>query len=473
MIFNSVPFLLFFILTTALFFIFPHKFRWLLLLLASSFFYMFFKPEYILILLFTITVDYFAGILIEQSGNQLLRKLLLVSSLVANIGILLVFKYFNFFNDTVTGLGQIFDFHNHIPHWNIILPIGLSFHTFQAMSYTIEVYRKNFPAEKHFGLYALYVMFYPQLVAGPIERPQHIIPQFRIEKYFNYENAVIGLNLIFWGLFKKIVIADRLAIYVNHVYGDIDGMGSISVLLSVFFFSFQIYCDFSGYSDIARGTARIMGYELVINFNKPYISQSFAEFWSRWHISLSSWLRDYLYIPLGGNRNGTVSKYRNLLIVFFISGLWHGANTTFLIWGLLHAFYMILEDSLLKIRKLINPRYHYYGKNNIVKYLKITIIFTLVSLAWIFFRAANLSDAKLIFSKLIEFRFSFNLAEISAFEGPLNLILCFLSIFFILVSRNINYIIDKTTNISLAVCCTFLIILLGPNDSGQFIYFQF
>ncbi len=410
MLFNSVSFLIFFPVVTLLFFFLPHKYRWIWLLGASCFFYMFFKPEYILILAFTILIDYYAGLQLEQTSNPKKRKIYLILSLIANIGILAIFKYFNFINSNITGFVTLFNVKNHIPYLNIILPIGLSFHTFQAMSYTIEVYKGNQKAEKHFGIYALYVMFYPQLVAGPIERPQNILHQFHTRKYFNYNNAVTGIQLIAWGMFKKIIVADRLATYVNQVYADIDNASSLSVLFAISFFSIQIYADFSGYSDIARGTAKVMGYDLLINFNAPYKSKSITEFWRRWHISLSTWFRDYLYIPLGGNRGNIAMHIRNLLIVFTISGLWHGASWTFIIWGGLHGVAIIYETYSQKARSKL------FGllPTFISKLLSIFLVWLYVSLTWIFFRAESMQKAIQVIKKLFAFDFSLNFVQLFA-----------------------------------------------------------
>jgi D-alanyl-lipoteichoic acid acyltransferase DltB (MBOAT superfamily) len=268
------------------------------------------------------------------------------------------------------------------------LPIGLSFHTFQAMSYTIEVYRGNQEPERHFGIYALYVMFYPQLVAGPIERPQNIIHQFHEEKHLDYENMKQGLILIAWGLFKKVVIADRLALFVNQVYGNPFEYKGLPLIIGTVFFAFQIFCDFSGYSDIAIGSARCMGFTLMKNFDRPYMATSVAEFWKRWHISLSTWFRDYVYIPLGGNRVSTGRWYFNILVVFVLSGIWHGANWTFLIWGLLHGLYIIME-SVFYSR---NPRLR-DARGWVSVLVRRMVVFSLVTLAWVFFRAQHLSHA--------------------------------------------------------------------------------
>jgi len=301
-------------------------------LVSSCYFYMTFVPVYILILAFTIVVDYFAGIFIEKNTGKK-RKLFLIASLIANIGVLAIFKYYNFINQNLSLLLNGLHLHNSLPYLTILLPIGLSFHTFQAMSYTIEVYRGNEKAERNFGIYSLYVMFYPQLVAGPIERPQNLLHQFRTEHKFDYQRVADGLKLMAWGLFKKVVIADKLAIIVNNVYDDPCHYHGLSFVIASIFFAFQIFCDFSGYTDIAIGAAQVMGFKLMKNFNKPYHSKSISEFWSRWHISLSTWFNDYLYIPLGGSRVKVPRWYFNLFIVFVISGLWHGANWAYIAWG--------------------------------------------------------------------------------------------------------------------------------------------
>ena len=468
MLFNSIEFIYFFILITSLFFILPHKVRWILLLAASCFFYMYFKPVYILILGFTIIIDYCAGIYIEKEKDLKKKKQFLIASLVSNIGVLAVFKYYNFLNDNISSLTNYFNVENPIPYLNILLPIGLSFHTFQAMSYTFEVYYGRQKAEKHFGIYSLYVMFYPQLVAGPIERPQNILPQLHENKNFNFDNVVTGLNLIAFGLFKKVVVADRLAIYVNQVYMDINNANSISTFLAACFFSIQIYCDFSGYSDIARGTAKVMGYDLMINFNKPYSAQSISEFWTRWHISLSTWFRDYLYIPLGGNRVEKWKWLRNLALVFILSGLWHGANWTFIIWGSLHAFYLIFGVLTKRIRNKITLSFGSF--NTLINRI---VVFLLVTFAWIFFRAKTLSESKLIINKLFSFDFSFNLTQICAEKGLLNFILTFVCILLLLIITIPKEPQNSNRSIAFLIITSFLIVILGKNESAEFIYFQF
>ena len=381
MIFNSIEFAVFFPIVTLVYFLLQHKHRWWWLLATSCYFYMFFKPEYILILAFTIVIDYIAGILIEKAEGKK-RKWYLIMSLVANIGVLAVFKYYNFFKLALGEAGIV-----SWPLLDILLPIGLSFHTFQAMSYTIEVYRGKQKAERHFGIYALYVMFYPQLVAGPIERPQNILPQFYKKHSFDYDRVTSGLKLIAWGLFKKVVIADRLALFVDRVYNSPLDYEGLPIIVATIFFSFQIFCDFSGYSDIAIGTAQVMGFKLMKNFDRPYFSKNISEFWRRWHISLSSWFRDYLYIPLGGNRVNTLRRYFNLFFVFTISGFWHGANWNYIIWGAIHGLLLVGAIITAKPREFINKITGITKVPFLFKTVQIIITFVLVAFAWIFFRA--------------------------------------------------------------------------------------
>ena len=437
---------------------------------------MYFKPEYILILFFTIIIDYFAGIYLEKEQDPERKKWYLIASLVANIGILVIFKYYNFLNNNITGIYSLFHHENPIPYLKIILPIGLSFHTFQAMSYTIEVYRGKQKAEKHFGIYALYVMFYPQLVAGPIERPQNILHQFHEKKYFNFDNAVVGLNLIIYGLFKKVFVADRLSVYVNQVYGDVHNASSISAIIAAVFFSFQIYCDFSGYSDIARGTAKFMGYDLMLNFNRPYLAQSISEFWTRWHISLSTWFKDYLYIPLGGNREGKFKWYRNLLAVFLLSGVWHGANWTFMVWGALHGAYLIGGIFTQKLQSQAANALGLMAFPALNKLLNQLTVFVLVTFAWVFFRAENFDKAYAMIAKICEGDFSYNLPQICAEKGPLNLLLSFGAILLLLFTyklpAHLTFEKQKTSVIFLSIFI-FIILILGKDVGAEFIYFQF
>jgi len=443
-----------------------------------------FVPIYILILGFTIVIDYFAGIYIENAEGSR-RKLFLIFSLIANIGVLAVFKYYNFLDHNLSFLLHGFGLQNPIPYLSILLPIGLSFHTFQAMSYTIEVYRGHQSAERHFGIYSLYVMFYPQLVAGPIERPQNLLHQFREKHVFDYDRVTSGLRLMAWGLFKKIVIADRLAIVADTVYNNYQQYNSLSLIIGTVFFTFQIFCDFSGYSDMAIGAARIMGFKLMTNFDRPYQSKSINEFWKRWHISLSSWFKDYLYISLGGNRVSIPRWYLNLFIVFLVSGLWHGANWTFIIWGALHGFYIVFGIITKKWRENLNKLLFL----NRIPLLPVISTFMLVAFALIFFRANNVHSAiniiKNIFVGIPDLiNRLLNHQSILEYIGLSNKDM-FLSVFLIFFLETVQYIQSKKSiseivsqkpfYIRWAVYygLLFAIVFLGVFEDRQFIYFQF
>ena len=443
-----------------------------------------FVPVYILILGGTIVVDYFAGIYIERSEGKK-RLMFLVYSIIANIGVLAVFKYYNFFNDNFSFLLHGFALTNPLPYLSILLPVGLSFHTFQAMSYTIEVYRGNQKAERHFGIYALYVMFYPQLVAGPIERPQNLLYQFRAKFDFDYDRVADGLRLMAWGLFKKVVIADRLAVIVDNIYTSPTHYNSLSLIIATFFFSFQIFCDFSGYSDMAIGAARIMGFKLMKNFDKPYQSRSISEFWKRWHISLSTWFRDYLYITLGGNKVSIPRWYLNLFIVFLVSGLWHGANWTFVIWGALHGFYLIFAIVTKTFRSRIDKLF----RLDKIPVIATVSTFILVALAWVFFRADSLSIAFYIighmftglpqlFMDVLNGQSVVQDFGVTTFELLFSFALIFFLEFIHFIQNRVNIVhVFKQSPISvrwLAYYTAILVIVfLGVYENRQFIYFQF
>jgi len=473
MLFNSIAFAFFFIIVTSLYFLLPQKHRWKLLLASSCYFYMAFVPIYIVILGFTIVVDYYAGIYIEKSEGRR-RKLFLICSLIANIGVLAIFKYYNFLNDNLTALLSSFGNTNPVPYLKILLPIGLSFHTFQAMSYTIEVYRGSQKAERHFGIYALYVMFYPQLVAGPIERPQNMLHQFYEKHEFEVSRVVDGLKQMLWGFFKKIVVADRLALYVDAVYNNPHQHSGASIIMATIFFSFQIYCDFSAYSDIALGSAKVMGITLMKNFTRPYFARNIQEFWSRWHISLSTWFRDYLYIPLGGNRVSKVKWYRNIFIVFLISGLWHGANWTYIIWGGLHGVYQVVESiGKARLKPIKNE-----GLRRVSNFFKIIANFVLVGIAWVFFRANTVNDA----FYMIKSMFILKPGKLFLGEPPTIIGYALLAVFLLLaieigqeyftgikVVNNSRPAIRYAGYFFLIIC----ILLIGVLNGGQFIYFQF
>lgn len=463
MLFNSLQFLVFFMVVTLWYYrLSNQKNRALLLLVGSCYFYMAFVPKYILILGATIVIDYFAGIQIaRKEGRQ--RKFWLLLSIAANVGILAFFKYFNFLIDNLQPLFQLAFPEKQLPVLNILLPIGLSFHTFQAMSYIIEVYRGKQGPEKNFITYALYVMFYPQLVAGPIERPQNVLPQLHKFHAYDWNNIKEGLARMLWGFFKKVVIADRLAFAVDYSYGHIDTQSSGFMLLGAIFYSFQIYCDFSGYSDIGIGAAKVMGIRLMENFNEPYRAHTIPQFWSRWHMSLSTWFRDYVYIPLGGNRLGEMRRKINVMIVFLLSGLWHGANWTFVVWGGLHG---LLTSFFPGDGKSSGGRY------SIRKIFFIGVNFILVTFLWVFFRAHDLGEAMRYLQGIFSFRSGMPKTGLNNAEIGLSFLLIG-----ILLVREYKFRTFLIQNNLAFACYVFLIAaicyVLGVFNENQFIYFQF
>lgn len=478
MLFNSLQFLVFFPAIVTLYFLLPHRFRWALLLAASCYFYMAFIPVYILILFFTIAVDYIAGILIEQSTGKK-RKAMLIMSIVANVGVLAVFKYYNFFAANVDAFAHALHWNYSLPILSILLPIGLSFHTFQAMSYTIEVYRGNQKAERHLGIYALYVMFFPQLVAGPIERPQNLLHQFYEKHHIDIERIASGLRLMLWGFFKKIVIADNIAQMVNHVYDYPHQFVGWPLIVTTILFSFQIYCDFSGYSDIAVGSARVLGFKLMNNFNRPFAARSISEFWRRWHISLSTWFRDYVYIPLGGNRTGRWRWYFNLFFVFLVSGLWHGANWTFIVWGSFHGIFLVVSLMTQKIR---TPIAEWLSRGSVTAYKALSTLFAffLVSFSFIFFHAHSLSDAWYIVTHLFSGIRGSSLAAVGITSFDLShaiiAIIFFESIHFMERNRSVgDMLIGKPAWIRWTAYNALMlwILFFGFFGESPFIYFQF
>ncbi len=470
MLFNSIEFLLFFLIVTSVFFALPHRFRWIHLLLASCIFYCAFIPAYILILFFTIVIDYLAGIWIEGAGNAITKKRYLTLSIIANLSVLFFFKYFNFFTENINAvllsLGLVVE---PLPYLNIILPIGLSFHTFQAMSYTIEVYRGNQKAERHLGLYSLYVMFYPQLVAGPIERPQNILPQFKTPKKLVASEVFAGLHQITWGLFKKVVVADQFAIYCNSIYNNWELNTGLTLVLATYAFAIQIYGDFSGYSDIAQGSARVMGFKLMDNFHLPYFSKSVTEFWRRWHMSLSSWLRDYLYISLGGNRIGKTRTKINLFLTMTLGGLWHGASWNFAIWGLLNGAYLSAEKAV----GIGSPKKWY------AKIFAAFATFNLICLTWVFFRASTFEQATGIL-KNIWFASPFwtvRIQDTGIFASMIFglTIMLLIELKWLRKTSAWQFFTVKNWFKSLFWILTLviIIILFGVSGGDQFIYFQF
>ncbi|MBF9237423.1 MBOAT family protein [Hymenobacter sp. BT683] len=402
MLFNSLHFLVFFPIVVGLYYGLAPRWRGALLLLASYYFYMSWRAAYALLLLATTLVDYYSGYRMSQLPTKQARRPYLYLSLISNLGTLFVFKYFNFFRDTAVQLAEALHLPaTAVPAFGLLLPVGVSFYTFQSVGYIIDVYQGRLEAERNFGRFALFVAFFPQLVAGPIERGGHMLPQFKRTHRFDYARVVSGLRLMAWGLFKKVVVADRLALFVNPVFNNPrEHPEGLVLVLATLAFTFQIYGDFSGYTDMARGAARVLGFDFNLNFRQPYLSASVPEFWRRWHISLSSWFRDYVYIPLGGSRVAPARAYGNLLAVFLISGLWHGANWTFLVWGGLHGLYLVVSTWAKPARERLAQLTGLAAHPSLRQVLGVVITFVLVAYAWIFFRANSLSDAVFISQRL-------------------------------------------------------------------------
>lgn len=462
MLFNSLQYLVFFWVVVAAYWSIPHKYRWPLLMLASCYFYMALVPAYILILFVVILVDWGAGLWIAASRGRT-RKIALWTSLAANIAILAIFKYWGFFHEVSLDFAKLLGLtQSPLPYLSLILPIGLSFHTFQSMSYTIEVYWGRQEAERHLGIYSLYVLFFPQMVAGPIERPQNILHQLHEPKVFNVDQFAAGLRLILWGLFKKSVLADNLSVISDAAWNDPKAAGW-GLILGAVAFSFQILCDFSGYSDMARGSARCLGVDLMRNFDRPYVSRSITEFWRRWHISLSTWFRDYLYIPLGGSRVAPLRRDMNLLIVFAVSGFWHGADWAFVFWGFLHGAMLVFER-----RTGLNND----SRGSILRQLA---TFGIVTLAWIFFRAGTLTAAASWFGRLVQSSEGW-LPELSLWQLLLPAGLAFVAWVESRRERDLFnrwFAVPTLGRFAVFALFTLLILTFGRFDARNFIYFQF
>lgn len=480
MLFNSLEFIVFFPLVVAAYFALHHKYRWILLLAASYYFYMCWNYKYIVLIVFSTLIDYFAARFMFSSTTKGRKKLFLFLSLFSNLGLLFFFKYFNFFGENINGILSQFNVFHHVPEYSFLLPVGISFYTFQTLSYTIDVYRGETKPEYHIGKFALYVAFFPQLVAGPIERSSRLLPQFHKVFNLDYERVKYGLVLMAWGFFKKVVIADRLAEYVNMVYNNPGDYGGLHDLVATFFFGSQIYCDFSGYSDIAIGSAMILGYDLMTNFRRPYLSQSIREFWSRWHISLSTWFRDYLYIPLGGSRVVKWRWYYNLFITFLISGLWHGANWTFVVWGALHGGYLVLAIVSQKRRDQLAQKIGLNRNKKLNIFLNITWTFILVYFAWIFFRANSLTDAIHVITNIFSFK-TYTL-QIQLFHFSSDFLLSFALICILMFVEFgqewlglQNWLSIQSRPVKWIMFLTVIIIItvLGKWDENNFLYFQF
>ena len=399
--FNSLQFLIFLPVVLGLYWLIPQKFRWMLLLVASYYFYMSWNAGLVFLIAGTTLVSYLAGIAIEKSEKKTTRRAFLVLTLVVCIGILIFFKYFNFLLDSVISFLNLFTLNIESFSLDLILPIGISFYTFQTLSYVIDVYRGTVKAEKHLGYYALFVSFFPQLVAGPIERPGDLIPQLKAEHKLNREDTFCGLRIMAVGFFYKCVVADYVAVYVNNAFFNVEGANALSVLLAGFLFTIQMYCDFAGYSEIATGAARMMGIRLSRNFYRPYMPKSYSDFFRRWHITLTRWFTDYVYIPLGGNRQGLGRRIYNTFVVFALCGLWHGANWTYVLWGLYAGLMMSLEILLDRPMRIFWRKIGVNTESRIFGALKVVGMFVILIPAGIIFRANDLHHAGELLTTLV------------------------------------------------------------------------
>ncbi len=474
MLFNSIAFAIFLPVVFAIYWLVPHKFRWPLLLIASYYFYMSWNPKYVVLILITTITSFFSAKLIARQQNIIIKKIILIFTCVICLGVLLFFKYFNFISESVVTLLNAISLPISPITLNILLPVGISFYTFQTLSYVIDVYRGGEP-ENNLGVYATFISFFPQLVAGPIERTGNLLPQIKSEKSFNYDTASYGLKLMAWGFFKKLAIADVTAKYVDAAYNSLLTCTGFDLLIAIFFFTIQIYCDFSGYSDIAIGTAKLLGINLMTNFKSPYLSKSIKEFWSRWHISLSTWFRDYVYIPLGGNRCSKIKRDRNLIITFLISGLWHGANWTFVIWGGIHGIAQVLENRFVCANKKFSKP---------VNIIKLLTVFAFCNLAWVFFRAQTLNDAIFVIETIImdlktPSLFLYNTLGLE----KINLVFILFSILVLFIydylslSRDvIKWISSKGIVLRWIIYLMLIwsiLFYMPPSGTSEFVYFQF
>ncbi len=476
MLFNSIEFVIFFPLVFIIYWFVINgnlKNQNFLLLISSYIFYGWWDWRFLSLIVFSSIIDFFVGQRLSKTDNHLWRKLLLLMSITVNLGFLGFFKYFNFFAESFSDAFTLFGSHLDVSRLNIILPVGISFYTFQTLSYSIDVYKRKVEPTKDVIAFFAFVSFFPQLVAGPIERASNLLPQFYKKRKFCYHESVDGMRQVLWGLFKKIVIADNAAIYANDIFNNYEVKSGSDLFLGAVYFAFQIYGDFSGYSDIAIGTSRVFGFNLKQNFAFPYFSRDIAEFWRRWHISLSSWFRDYLYFPLGGSKGGISMKIRNTLIIFIVSGFWHGANWTFIAWGFLNALYFI--PLLLLNKNRVNTNIVAEGKiiPSIREVFQISITFFLTLIAWVFFRSASIESASIYLYKM----FSKSMFDIPSVElKPLGLIFLLLIVEWVqrekqhgLDISNINFLIIRW----LIYLFVFGLILFFGASSQPFIYFQF
>jgi len=457
----------------------------MMLLAASYYFYACWKPEYIFLLMGSTLVNYILGLRMSAVSDKPGRKKYLRAGIIFNIGMLFFFKYFNFFSRSTTELMKAFNILCDVPLFHMLLPVGISFYTFQAIGYIADVYNGNVQAERHLGFFALFTAFWPQLLAGPINRAKLLMPQLREYHPFDYRKMTDGLRLMLWGLVKKIVIADHLAVYVNRVYNHVGDHQGIPLMIATLFYTIQIYCDFSGYTDMARGGAQVMGIDLMENFRHPYFSKSLREFWQRWHISLSTWFRDYLYIPLGGNRAAKCRWYLNLFITFLLSGFWHGANWTFVIWGALHGGMLILENATNHFQERLANRLFPGRGSRLNHAFQVAVTMIMVSFAWLFFRANSVGDAFTIIRNM----FLIDMAEFGLKQAGISvvgvhtfvfLIVMILLLFLVEARERSGWIHEQVGRLSLparwtiytvAVWAVFISNVFGVKQ--EFIYFQF
>ena len=477
MLFNSFTFLVFFIIVFIIYW-FPlgnkTKLQNAFILLASYVFYAWWDWHFLGLIILSTLVDYFIGKQLVKFENSNTRKGLLSISIVFNLGLLCYFKYANFFIENWIIAWESVGITSNVASLNIILPVGISFYTFQTMSYTIDIYRHKLKPSTSLVNFAAFVAFFPQLVAGPIERASHLLPQFSIKRIFDYKYATSGLYLIVWGLFKKLVIADTCATYVNTIFDNYENMNTLSLLLGAVYFAFQIYGDFSGYSDMAIGLSRVLGFDLKQNFNKPYFSGNIAEFWRRWHISLSTWFRDYLYIPLGGSKVSNILKIRNVFAIFLVSGFWHGANWTFIFWGLLNAFYFLPSMLLKTNRKYLDTASIQFNRNGLFLFFNIISTFLLVTLAWVFFRANTIKEAFIYLNHLFSNNnYSLQYLTIERYNIEA-LMLLFVFVLIEWFSRRFESpFVGKFKKFYLLVIILMIITLGVYSNHSDFIYFQF
>ena len=474
MLFNSLEFLLFLPTVFILYwFVFKKITTQNILILVSSYvFYGWWDWRFLSLILISTLIDYTIGLQLRKTSNLQRRKLLLSFSLVFNLGMLGFFKYYNFFVDSWIEAWNNIGVTMHASSLNIILPVGISFYTFQTLSYTIDIYRKKLEPTKDFIAFASFVSFFPQLVAGPIERATNLLPQFYKKRTFNYDYAVSGMKLILWGLVKKVVIADSCAIFVNKIFENYQDESGLALCMGAIYFAFQIYCDFSGYSDIAIGTSRLFGFKLMRNFNYPYFSRDIAEFWRRWHISLSTWFRDYLYIPLGGSRGNKWFQLRNVFAIFLVSGFWHGANWTFIVWGGLNALFFIPLLLTNKNRNNLDEVASNSVLPNVKELFQILLTFGLTTFAWIFFRAESITDAMLYIQQISDF--SNFVPDVIRHKKVIPLLFLFIILEWFSRKQEYAIVLDKKYRTVFYMLFAFMILYYSSvEEKSSFIYFQF